>query len=458
MKLKQVARPQMIWLIVTLTLVFMPFGTSYAQPFAAGDSVLSSLEIYTDSQPHQQMAVLETSELNGRPAVIAVLDNGRVQELVEAGAFDTLLIPVKGDNSDVVGARLNGQLIKAMQDKKVKIELRTDRGSFRIPTVQIQMDQLINRLGSGLKQSDVAINISIADVPFFTLDGVVSQARVTNSSVMGGLLGFEVTASYGGSSVSIDRFQDYVVRSIAIPEEIEPSQIATGIVIGPDKRFRHVPTAVIEQDGAYYASIKSLTNGVFALIEKQPSFLDINHHWAEKNIKEMAARLILNGSSSNKFEPDLPVTRAEFAAILLRSLGIHDSNTSEAASFKDVPAASWYGHTVETAASYNLISGYSDGSFKPHGSITRAEAMVIMERAMQLVHLGQPIPEKAAELRLDSFKDESELGGWARSAAAAVLNQGLVQGSEGKLLPNEPLTRAEAASILRRLLQQFIQL
>lgn len=107
-------------------------------------------------------------------------------------------------------------------------------------------------------------------------------------------------------------------------------------------------------------------------------FSDIDM-WAKDYINELAAAEIVNGYDDGTFRPDNQVTRAEFVAMLMRIVG----ETGGASDFEDV-RGHWAESYIDKAAEYGYIDGYPDGSFKPDGYITRAEATVILTKVFGL--------------------------------------------------------------------------
>ncbi|UUZ83996.1 S-layer homology domain-containing protein [Paenibacillus sp. P26] len=83
---------------------------------------------------------------------------------------------------------------------------------------------------------------------------------------------------------------------------------------------------------------------VYAVVEMNKTFTDISGHWAESNIKLLANKLVVDGVSDSLFQPERGITRAEFAALVVRSLGLDTSSTST--SFKDVSSSDWFASVV----------------------------------------------------------------------------------------------------------------
>ena len=119
------------------------------------------------------------------------------------------------------------------------------------------------------------------------------------------------------------------------------------------------------------------------------TFADVSKGvWYNQAISTMAALGIVNGRTDTAFEPDAPITRAEFAAICAR----FDTNKRDGDSnFTDI-SGHWAEAEIERAATLGWINGYEDGKFRPDAEITRAEAMTLINRVLQR------LPETADDL------------------------------------------------------------
>ncbi len=73
-------------------------------------------------------------------------------------------------------------------------------------------------------------------------------------------------------------------------------------------------------NGVYYAVINSLTNSTYTVIYNPVNFADVNDSWAKDAINDMGSRMVVTGVDGKNYEPDRDITRAEFAAIMVRSL------------------------------------------------------------------------------------------------------------------------------------------
>lgn len=252
-----------------------------------------------------------------------------------------------------------------------------------------------------------------AAFPGADMSKVPFDVTITNSSVsiegetmVLSQVAFTVTATYGGRTVDVDTFSAYIDRVIEVTAE-QAAKITTAVVVNADGSTRHVPTNVIEKNGKYYAVINSRTNSTYALIENNVTFADAAGKWYEAAVNEMGSRKIIAGRSASVFDGDASITRAEFVVILVRALGLPADGTS---TFSDVPAGAWYTGAVATAVQYSLTEGKNKNRFDPNANITRQEAMLMLKRAAALTEFTGTSSD------LDSFADANSVGSWAKDA------------------------------------------
>ncbi|MFD0959150.1 S-layer homology domain-containing protein [Paenibacillus chungangensis] len=182
--------------------------------------------------------------------------------------------------------------------------------------------------------------------------------------------------------------------------------------------------------------------GMYALFTYEPSFTDMNGHWARQEVEVLAARWIVNGMATGNFKPKQSVTRAQFAKMLVEAAGLTEE-IRDAGTFKDVPAGHWAAPWVEQAAAAGWIKGYEGGMFKPNAEVTREEMMVMLANAAGLKR------DESGNVIAD-YADSGQVSSWARPSVEAVIRSGIVQGGGGRIHPGDTSTRAEAAAVIYR--------
>ena len=185
---------------------------------------------------------------------------------------------------------------------------------------------------------------------------------------------------------------------------------------------------------------------------KSGSFRDVTSaHWAFASVERAAEMGLVTGYSDGTFRPDAAVTRAQFVLMLWRMCG--KPAAAKAASFADA-SADWYQDALSWAVEKGYVNGLSDTRFGPDAPITRQQAMAILFR----LNGGQ----SGTELTLtgiyeQTFADSTTIASWAKDATWWAVYHELVSGVGGsRIAPEANASRAQIAAILLRYADQFM--
>ena len=154
----------------------------------------------------------------------------------------------------------------------------------------------------------------------------------------------------------------------------------------------------------------------------------------------MVEQGIIYGKSAKNFAPEDKITRAEFATLISRMLGLAEKEYE----FNDVKTENWYSKTVASVAAAGYMSGFN-GNFRPEDNMTREEMAVV---------LFAIISEKqiTSDAEAISFADELEISDWAKDAVNAMTKIGIINGmGDNKFAPSGEATRAQTVVMLTRL-------
>ncbi|OGC82708.1 MAG: hypothetical protein A2788_02460 [Candidatus Abawacabacteria bacterium RIFCSPHIGHO2_01_FULL_46_8] len=165
-------------------------------------------------------------------------------------------------------------------------------------------------------------------------------------------------------------------------------------------------------------------------------------HWSSKYFRALKAAGALSGTATGQALPDQAITRAELLKIVLKLAGIEpdQADLNLLRRLTDVQANTWYGPLVATAIAKGIVSGYSDGSFRPNRLVTRVEALKIMFKAF-MVSVEGIVPE-------DLFKDV-KADDWFAPYLSKATSLGIVAGyQDNNFRPQLNISRAEAAKII----------
>jgi len=178
-------------------------------------------------------------------------------------------------------------------------------------------------------------------------------------------------------------------------------------------------------------------------------FSDIDGHWAQNYIISLSSEGILNGRTDSTFVPNGTLSRAEAAVMLCR---INNLPETSGGGFTDTETH-WAKAYIETAKNAGLLKGYADGTFRPNNEVTREEFCVMAERGVNL--------EDAVNLTDSPFSDVSKTLTPSSNDAILMLSaQDVISGyQDGTFRPKAQVTRGEAAkiiSLIRTLPSRFV--
>ena len=185
------------------------------------------------------------------------------------------------------------------------------------------------------------------------------------------------------------------------------------------------------------------------IVSHDKTFYDIKGHENQTAIEQLAKRNIINGKTDNSFEPNTTMTRAEFATITVRALGLPLKVNY---TFTDVTENDWFYSYVNTAYSYGIVNGVSDAEFYPSGTITREEAAVMVARAAKLCGMNTDIEALEARDILAGFLDYVKASDWAVGSLAFCYDNVILPNDVMEIKPKETVTRAEIAQMLYNML------
>ncbi|MDW7676000.1 MAG: S-layer homology domain-containing protein, partial [Bacillota bacterium] len=195
---------------------------------------------------------------------------------------------------------------------------------------------------------------------------------------------------------------------------------------------------------------------LISLMGQASAFEDVNQHWAEPEIRNLASRHIIKGYSDSKFAPDQTVTRGELAALIVGALGLEEQAeimTKANPSFSDVPATHWAKGYIEIAREYGLVYGYQDNRFGLNQGITREELVTILMRTIPSLQERLDQQPFSTSSLASIFIDGDTISGWASDSLRLAYQLQLIKGYEDKTIrPRAEVTRAQAAVMIKRLL------
>ncbi len=187
------------------------------------------------------------------------------------------------------------------------------------------------------------------------------------------------------------------------------------------------------------AIILSLLTSFSGVSFAQP--VDIQGHWAEKQINDWLINGLAKGYQDNTFKPDSSISRAEFATLANNALGYKEVKEIH---YSDVPSSAWFAGEIAKAAGAGYLSGYGDGTVKPDAKVSRQEVAAMLAKILKL--------DSTADINAaGKFNDAAGIPEWSRGAIGAVTASGYMLGyPDGTFQPEKQITRAEAVVALNK--------
>ncbi|UVI29917.1 S-layer homology domain-containing protein [Paenibacillus spongiae] len=195
------------------------------------------------------------------------------------------------------------------------------------------------------------------------------------------------------------------------------------------------------------------------------SFADVtNHPYARNYMEAIFSKGVMNAANFDDFGADLFTSRGEFARMVVKGLEIPLNYELSKPHFDDVPPiinqdALWDYSYIETAARNGIIRGTQPRAFEPSTNLSRAEAAVILARALELKLETDPVKIDKGLQKI--FKDYGDISYYAKSSVLAIAKKGYIQGSpvdandkkKGYVFePQSQLLRSDAAIIIGKVL------
>ncbi|MGX1832256.1 endo-1,4-beta-xylanase [Paenibacillus taichungensis] len=381
---------------------------------------------------------------------------------------DSAIVPViKVENGTATATISSDSLNKAIEKaslgangkKQVTIEVPKQANAqsyvVQMPTSSLQSN---NNVEFVLKTENATLRI-----PSNMLSNITEQAdqvSIQINKVSADLLGADVRAKVGSRPV-IDLSIKAGDRLLAWNNPAAPVTVSVPYTPAAQELVNAHQIVIIYIDNQGHATavpsgrydaksgsmvFKTTHFSSYAVAYVTKTFADVqNVLWAKQAVEALAARDIIKGISDDSFAPTASITRADFITLLVRALELKGSGTNTAA-FSDVQPTAYYAQAVTIAKELGIASGFEDNTFKPGNSISRQDMMVLTAKALKAA--GK---QSAGNGDLAPYSDAASISTYAVDSVTSLVGSAIVNGKDGKIAPTESLTRAEAAMILYRI-------
>jgi N-acetylmuramoyl-L-alanine amidase len=372
-----------------------------------------------------------------------------------ANAYQLEQLLKKNDSAEL---RISGDFVllpaSALKEGKV-LHIVGPNGTYELPLTLLDYERLAEDLDTTI--GNLYIRVEIKKIAEDTQRKIVEDAAKAGVTVKTHGVDFTLTAEapHNKSKTINDFGRRYVNRSFTIEAPIDATR-TTVALWNENSGLQFVPSIFEATYNQVEAHFKRNGNSIYVIVQADKSFQDLSGHWAKSYVSTLANKLVVEGVSDTQFEPERSITRAEFAALIVRSIGLNrDSTTSANGSFNDVSSTAWYAPVVAAAAKAGIVEGYEDGTFRPNAEITREELAAMVVRAMDYTG-SKPEVSTARKIELlNRYSDSSNIV-WGHNELAAAIDTGIIQGiTDSTLSPRSDATRAQSATMLFRMLQKL---
>ncbi|MDQ6419535.1 cadherin-like beta sandwich domain-containing protein [Paenibacillus sp. LHD-117] len=339
----------------------------------------------------------------------------------------------------------NQVVIPAEQTEQLNgrpLQVQSGNASLEVPA------ELLEALNALLPEADRsgAITVKIDPVADSEAEDAIREAGRNHNATY--LLGGKMvdlsiySTDTNGNRHQLKEFPQPVVVKFPIPEGMDP-RLAGIYHIQEDGTLVYMGGTLTDDGTAVIVELSHFSE--YALLSMEKMYDDLPaSHWAYDTIKELSAKGIVTGVTENSFAPNQDVTRAEFAALLARTLGLRASGET---TFGDVASDAWYADEVAAAYEAGIVKGFEDGRFAPDQTITREEMAIMIVRAFEHA-TGKKLDAGASA----TIADESSISEWALAQVKTALAAKLLNGRDnGRFAPADPTNRAEAAQAIHNL-------
>ncbi|OKL37653.1 S-layer homology domain-containing protein [Domibacillus mangrovi] len=384
-----------------------------------------------------------------------------------------ITIPARTDDK-AVAIDIPGSLAAAIKGAAPKADIVINAGGTRyaLPLSQVNLAALAAGLGGDLSQVSLRVTIdqltstesadllvkiqAIKNPPTAASSQTKAAAVAPGIALVAPVVGINVELVSGNNVIEMKTFGDmYVEREFVLNKTVDTNR-TTGVVVAADGSFKALPTTFKTEGSQQIAVVSSLTNdGMITVIESSVTFPDVHggKNWAEKYIETLASKYIISGTTAGTYKPNDYMTRAQFALLLSRSLGLPSVEYDNR--FKDVKGDEWFNvdGALMAAVQSGIVAGKADGTFAPNDRITRAEAAAMIGRALNLNSIKFDSSKLDTTKKLADFKDAKTIGASTREDVLKVYQAGIMAGaSNGTFQPNEFTKRDQMARILAEFL------
>ena len=420
-----------------------------------GQSRNVNVDLGEGNSPIAQVGIIRTTTEDGKQLDTVVFDNQKAKAVVERvlqenEALVRIVIDDLPDNpADEVAVTVPIESINELVSGDLSLEIQTEDVKVTIPKEALKA---INQLGIDLNFTIIPIRDENEkkNVEERTINAAEVQRIAGNSKVL--VHGKPMTIE-----TNLKDHQTKVVfplKGLQLPNDpIERKALLDGLAVyiehsDGEKKVQQGKVIYDNQgnpEGLEIEITKFSTFTIISIEQENESVLesnlkDIKGHWAEKPIRHLVSKGVVNGYPDGTFKPNQTVTRAEFVAMVIKALNVKEAGDVQ--TFTDIKDH-WAKNVIEQAATNGIVNGLSKERFGPNEQINREQMAAIIVKAGKLEIVNNKT----------NFLDYNNISSWAEGSVNTAAHYGIVNGLPNQTFnPKGKATRAEAATVIMNLL------
>ncbi|WP_227521946.1 lamin tail domain-containing protein [Bacillus solitudinis] len=376
---------------------------------------------------------------DGKTKVTTTVNKDRFTEMLKKqDGVERVTVNIEKKAGEVGEVKIPASIVKLLteKNKQAVFEITSRDGIYRFPASEINSEALATELGADADNVMISIFVNV-------VEGSEVIAQSTSEKIVSEFVEFKILASAGDKEIELDHFNSHVEREI-LTKDVNSNR-ATVMKLEADGRYTSVPTLFSKK----VATFKSMSNGIFVVVEREVSFTDLQAtFWAKEHFDKLASKQIFQGSNG-KVMPNQATTRINLAVLISRSLGL-EARSEYNGKFTDVKGDEWFMSELEAVVEAGIITGKENGSFDPYAVVTREQAAAMISRAMKYVEFKESKLDKSKQAK--AFEDYSRISVYAQSDVNQLLQAGIID-AHASFNPKQSTTRAQMAKMIDEFLQ-----
>ncbi|MCL6662103.1 SwmB domain-containing protein [Paenibacillus amylolyticus] len=356
------------------------------------------------------------------------------------------------ESSAYVGFPLNTLAQVASSNRTGSIGVKYGDRLWMVPLSNLNVSAMSQAVGGNTTNTDASyFYVQVETVPVSSSGTIDGMLAVAGAQKLGNVTDIYLSAFSGNTN---QRVEQNIKSQLAMQLPVNTPTATSGFTyIDPTTLIlANVPHTFASTTGGVVVKGQLNGNQTIVPVTHSVSYQDTSSHWAGAVIKELSSKWIIGATNGSYYGPNQKITRAEFAELVAKGLGLKGDQTA-ARRFRDIRGGDLTSAYIGAAAEAGIITGNTDGTFKPESEITREQMAIMMVRAMN--YGGKTVSlQSSVTSTLSKFKDSNKIQ--SKDSVAKAVQEGIIQGMTARTFePQGNATRAQAAVMLKRVLDKL---